>query len=90
MEGCAIKVANPKNVAEFIYEDVIHRHGCFRRIVLDCGSKNLNLTKDMLEYYKIKRTVVSASHPQANNLVERGHNFIINSLSKYCIKKPEE
>ena len=61
-----------------------------RRIVLDRGSENLNLTKDLLEHYKIKRMVVSAYHPQANGLVERGHDSIVNSLAKYCSKKPEE
>ena len=84
VEGRAIKAADSKNVAKFIYEDIICRHGCPRRIVLDRGSENLNLTKDLLEHYRIKRTVVSAYHPQANGLVERGHDAIVNSLSKYC------
>ena len=84
VEGRAIKAADSKNVAKFIYEDVICRHGCPRRIVLDRGSENLNLTKDLLEHYKIKRTIVSAYHPQANGLVERGHDPIVNSLAKYC------
>ena len=90
VEGRAIAAANAKNVAKFIYEDVICRHGCPQRIVLDGGSENLNLTKDLLEHYKITRTVISAYHPQANGLVERGHDAIVNSLAKYCSKNPEE
>jgi len=90
VEGRAIKVANAKEVAKFIYEDIICRHGCPRRVVLDRGSENLNMTKDLLEHYGIKRTVVSAFHPQANGLVERGHDSIINSLSKYCSKSPTD
>ena len=59
--------------------------------VLDRGSENLDLMKDLLEHYRIQRTVISAYyHPQANGLVERRHDSIINSLSKYCSKKPEE
>jgi len=50
----------------------------------------LDLTKELLEHYKIRRTVASAYHPQANGLVERGHDSIVNSLAKYCSKKPEE
>ena len=73
--------ANSKNVDKFIYEDVICRHGCPQRIVLDRGSENLNLTKDLLKYYRIQRMVVSAYHPQANGLIERGHDLIVNSLS---------
>ena len=90
VEGRAIEVANSKNVAKFIYEDVICRHGCPQRVVLDRGSENLNLTKDLLEHYKIKRTVVSVYHPQANGLVERGHDSIVNSLFKYCSKTPTD
>jgi len=90
VEGRAIKAVDSKNVAKFIYEDVICRHGCPQCNVLDRGSENLNLMKDLLEHYKIKRSVVSAYHPQANGLVERGHDFIVNSLAKYCSKKPTD
>jgi len=88
VEGRAIRAANSRNVAKFIYEDVICRHGCPRRIVMDGGSENMSLTKDLLEHYRIRRTVVSAYHPQANGLVERGHDSIVNSLSKYCAHRP--
>ena len=86
MGGCE-KATNSENVAPFIYEDVICQHGCLQQIVLDRGSKNLNLTKDLLEYYHIKRTMVSAFHPEANGLIERDHDPLINSLFKYCSKK---
>jgi len=88
VEGRAIQAANSWNVAKFIYEDVICRHGCPRRIVMDGGGENMSLTKDLLEHYRIRRTVVSAYHPQANGLVERGHDSIVNSLSKYCAHRP--
>ena len=88
VEGRAIKTANAKEVAKFIYEDIVCRHGCPQRIVLNRGSKNLNLMKDLLEHYRIKRMVVSAFHPQANGLVEWGHDSVVNSLSKYCSKDP--
>ena len=66
VEVRAIKAANSKNVAKFIYKDVICRHGCLQRVILDRRSENLNLTNELLEHYKIKRTVVS---------VERGVGY---------------
>ena len=45
--------------------------------------ENLDVTKDLLEHYRIQQTINSASHPQANGLVERGHDSIVNSLAKY-------
>jgi hypothetical protein len=82
-EGRAIDAVNSPNVVKFIYEDVICRHGCPQRIVMDGGSEKMDLTKELLENYRIQQTIVSAYHPQANGLVERGHDSIINSLAKY-------
>src|SRR5579862_3314307 len=87
-EGCAIKERNSRNIAKFIYEDIICRHGCPLKIVMDGGSENKKLTKTLLEDYKIKQINISAYHPQSNGLVERGHDAITNSLSKYCSKQP--
>ena len=84
VEGKPLKNADSRGVAKFLYEDVICRHGCPRRMVMDGGSENLDLTKALLEDYKIKRMVISPYHPQANGLVERGHAPIVNSLAKLC------
>jgi hypothetical protein len=90
VEGHGIRAADAKNVTKFIYEDVICWHGCPWRVVLDRGSENLNLMKGLLEHYRIQRTVVSAYHLQSNGPVEHGHDSIVNSLSKYYSKRPEE
>ena len=39
--------------------------------------------------YQIHRIVISAYHPQVNGLVERRHDAIFNSLSKYCSKETQ-
>ena len=83
-EGRALMEANSKSVAKFLFEDVICRHGCPQRIVMDGGSENKKVTKALLKHYRIKQIDISAYHPQSNGLVERGHDTIVNSLSKYC------
>src|SRR4030095_9040159 len=87
-EGRALKENNSRNVAKFLYEDVICRHGCPLKAVTDGGGENKKIAKALLENYKVHRIVVSAYHPQANGLVERGHDAIVNSLSKYCSQNP--
>src|SRR5271170_7842804 len=48
----------------------------------------MDLTRDLLENYRIQNTVISAYHPQTAGLVERGHAPIVNSLAKYCQHSP--
>ena len=84
VEPQAIPEASSFYVSKFLYEEVVCRHGCPRRIILDGGRENLDLTKDLLQHYRIKGTTISAFHPQANGLVERGHGPIVNSIAKYC------
>jgi len=88
VEAHALKENTAQNVAKFLYEEVICRHGCPGRIVIDGGSENKSVAAALLANYRVQRTVVSAYHPQSNGLVERGHDPIINSLSKYCSKEP--
>jgi len=75
---------NARSVANFIYQDVICRHGCPLRIVMDRGSENIDITSILLETYNIHQIHASAYHPQTNGLVERGHGPVIDALSKYC------
>jgi len=83
VEGRALTAVNSKNVSKFIYEEVICRHGCPKRIVMDRGTENLHLTRALLKKHRVRQVIVSAYHPQANGLVERGHDAIVNALAKY-------
>jgi len=88
VEGRAIDAANSFNVSKFLYEEIVCRHGCPQRIVLDGGRENMDLTRSLLEDYHIQNTIISAYHPQTAGLVERGHAPVINSLAKYCQRSP--
>jgi RNase H-like domain found in reverse transcriptase/Integrase zinc binding domain/Reverse transcriptase (RNA-dependent DNA polymerase) len=83
VEGRALVAATAENVARFLYEEVICRHGCPRRVVVDGGRENLGDTRDLLRDYRIQRTVISPYHPQTAGLIERGHAPVVNALAKY-------
>ena len=82
VEGRALRTNTAEAVAKFIHEDILCRHGCIGRLVMDGGPENKGLVKVLAEKYKIKRIVVSAYHPQANGMVERGHTAVVDALSK--------
>ena len=81
-EAKALHSATAKNVAKFLWEDVICRHGCFGKLIVDGGPENKDQVIELANRYAIKRVVVSAYHPQANGMVERGHKPIVDALSK--------
>ena len=82
VEGRALRKADSPAVAKFMWEDIICRHGCFGRLVIDGGRENLGVAEALAARYGIKRVVTSAYHPQANGMVERGHRPIVDALSK--------
>ena len=49
---------------------------------MDGGPKNHDLKRRLAERYGIQHVIVSAYHPQANGLVERGHSPLVASLTK--------
>ena len=83
VEGRVLEAANSLNVARFLQEEVVCRHGVPKRIVLDGGAENLKLTQDLLKKYGIHGVYIAPYHPESNGLVERGHQTIVNAIAKY-------
>jgi hypothetical protein len=70
-----------KGVARFIWE-VICRFGIFGILVVDGGKEFVQAVSALLEKYKVKHVRVSAYHPEANRIIERGHKPIVDALAK--------
>ena len=82
VEVQALAKANSASVARFLWEDVICRHGVFRRLIVNGGGENKAEVIELTQRLGIKRLVVSAFHPQANGMVEKGHKLIVDALAK--------
>jgi hypothetical protein len=72
-EARALKSATSAHVAKFIWENVICRHGCFDKLIVDGGSENKDLIIELTQRYGIKRIITSAYYLQANGMIERGY-----------------
>src|SRR5436189_469121 len=89
-EAKAMKEATAKNVVEFIYQEVICRHGCPRVILSDRGTHFRNeLVDGLCEKFEIKHKLSSPYHPQTNGLVERFNRTLCESLAKVSEKEDE-
>ena len=81
-EAKALAKANAEEIAKFLWEDIVCRHGIFGRLVVDGGSENHGIAEAFAKKYGIERVQISAYNSKANGMVERGHRSIANALSK--------
>src|SRR6266540_2664276 len=80
--------ANAKSVANFIYENIICRHGCSRKIISDRGSHfNNQVIEKLLERFKIRHNLSTPYYPKTNELVERFNKILCESLAKLNKKR---
>ena len=78
-----LKEKSAKEVARFIYEDLICRWGCSEYHITDQGREFVNSTnKELLDLCGTKQRITSAYHPQANGLSERMKRSTQESLRK--------
>ena len=81
-EARALRDKSSENVARFIWEEVICRHGLFGHLVVDGGSENMKEVISLLKRMGANRIRISPYNSRANGTVERGHLTILDALSK--------
>lgn len=73
-------------IIKFFWKNVICRHDCFEKLIVDDESKNKATINDLTIKYEIKRIVVSVYHFSTNEMIEKKHRLITNSLAKITKK----
>jgi ribosomal protein L21E len=82
-EARAVSEATAQQVANFIHEDIICRHGCPQIILTDRGTHFRNqLVEKLLQKFEIKHLYSTPYHPATNGLVERFNRTLVESLAK--------
>ena len=82
-EAKALDKANAENVAEFIYEYIICRHGTPKTLLTDQGSHFRNkLVEELCSKFEIKHRFSSPYHPQTNGLTERFNKILCDILKR--------
>ena len=86
-EAKALYKATADEVATFIYEDIICRHGCPKIILSDRGSHFVAKIIHLLcDKFRIKHQLSTPYHPQTNGAVERFNRTLCESLAKIAEK----
>ncbi|UYV66609.1 K02A2.6-like [Cordylochernes scorpioides] len=83
-ETKAVIDATAKEVAKFLTENVILKHGAPRYLISDRGSQfTRNLVKEITKICQIQHCLTTSYHPQTNGLTERLNRTLINMISMY-------
>ena len=82
VEIWALSKANATHIAQFLWKDVICRHGVFGQLIVDGGGENKAEVIELTQKLGIKRLAISAFYPQANRMVKREHKPIVDILAK--------
>ena len=79
----ATPAADANTVVEFIYENIICRHGCPNYILSDQGSHFRNKVVDgLMNKFEINYLLSTPYHSQTNGLVERFNKTLCESIAK--------
>ncbi|UYV82739.1 K02A2.6-like, partial [Cordylochernes scorpioides] len=88
--GRAVKIprslgsGEAQEIAKFLLEEVILKHGAPREIVMDRGRNfQPKLLQELINKCGIKKKTTTAYHPQTNSLTERLNRTIADMLSMY-------
>jgi len=72
-----------KSVANFIYEDIICRYSCSRKIISDRRIHfNNYIIEKLLKKFKIRHNLSMPYHSKINGLVKRFNRTLCESLTK--------
>ncbi len=87
VEERVLRAATLKAIAKFLWKDMICKHDCSRRFVMNEESKNKEIVETLIEKYKIKRVMMLTYHSQMNDLVKRDHTAVVNVLIKMTVNE---
>lgn len=89
-EAKALPAATAQTAANFIYEEIICRHGTFDVLHSDQGTHFVNeIIQQLLNKFNTKHHKVTAYHPQANGLIEKFNGTLKRTLAKIAEDKDD-
>ena len=86
-EARAVQHAQKEDIALFVWEEIICKHGCPRELLSDRGAAFLSkMVESLLLITGVTHKLSSAYHPQTNGLTERFNKTLCESLAKTVAK----
>ncbi len=81
-EARVLSEAKAWRMTKFLWEDVICRHDCFEKLIVNDESENKEILDELVKRYRIKKMITSDYHSQVNEMIERDHKSLFDALFK--------
>jgi hypothetical protein len=69
-------------MTKFLWEDVICRHDCFEKLIVNDEFENKEIFDELMQRYRIKKMITSSYHFQINEMIKRNHKSLFDALFK--------
>ncbi len=74
-------------MTKFFWKDVICRHDCFEKLIVNDEFENKKILDELVQRYRIKKMITSNYHSQINEMIKRNHKFLFDALFKMFDEK---
>ncbi len=81
-EARVLSEAKTWRVTKFLWKDVICRHDCFEKLIVNDESENKEILDEFVQRYRIKKMITSSYHFQINEMIKKDHKSLFDVLSK--------
>jgi hypothetical protein len=81
-ETRVLSKAKAWRVTKFLWKDVICKHDCFEKLIVNDESENKKILDEFVQRYRIKKMITSNYHSQINEMIKRNHKSLFDVLFK--------
>ncbi len=86
-EARVLSEAKAWRMTKFLWKDVICRHDCFEKLIVNDESENKEILDELVQRYRIKKMITSSYHSQINEMIKRNHKSLFDALFKMSDEK---
>jgi hypothetical protein len=88
-EARVLSKAKTWRLTKFFWENVICKHDCFEKLIVNDESENKEILDELVQRYRIKKMITSNYYSQINEMIKRDHKSLFDALFKMSDERSE-
>ncbi len=86
-EARVLSEAKAWRMTKFLWKDVICKHDCFEKLIVNDESENKEIFDELVQRYRIKKMITSSYYSRINEMIKRDHKSLFDALFKMFDEK---